>query len=242
MSFYSDFADHYERVFPFREEAYGFLRQHLPRSGRILDAGCGTGHYCGRLAADGFDAVGIDLDPKMIEVARARYPRATFLQLDMREIARLPGSLEGAFCIGNTVSHLSRDELGAFLRDLAQRLAPDASWIVQPMNWDYILERGGYAFQPRRVGEAVTFERAYTDLSEERVRFSTRLLVQGAPVFEGDVWLHPIRTADYRQLHAVAGMDAVAQFGDFQEGPFDPHGNTGNVLVFKKRPEMGAHT
>jgi hypothetical protein len=37
-------------------------------------------------------------------------------------------------------------------------------------------------------------------------------------------------------------MDAVAQFGDFQEGPFDPHGNTGNVLVFKKRPEMGAHT
>jgi SAM-dependent methyltransferase len=241
VSFYSDFADYYEQVFPFREEAYAFLRRCLlSPSGRILDAGCGTGHYCGRLAADGFQVVGIDLDPKMIEVAQARYPKAAFRRLDMREVGRLPGPFAGAFCIGNTVSHLSRDELGAFLRDLSPRLLPGAPWIVQPMNWDYILERGGYVFQPRRVGDAVSFERAYTDLSEDRVRFATRLLVQGAPVFEGDVWLHPIRTADYRQLHADAGLDLIEQRGDFQGRAFDAHADTGNVLVFRKRGGVGA--
>ena len=38
----------------------------------ILDAGCGPGHLTRRLAALGFDATGIDLDPAMIERATAR--------------------------------------------------------------------------------------------------------------------------------------------------------------------------
>jgi SAM-dependent methyltransferase len=38
----------------------------------VLDVGCGPGHLTRRLAALGFDATGIDLDPAMIERATAR--------------------------------------------------------------------------------------------------------------------------------------------------------------------------
>lgn len=38
----------------------------------VLDVGCGPGHLTRRLAALGFDATGIDLDPAMVERATAR--------------------------------------------------------------------------------------------------------------------------------------------------------------------------
>ncbi len=43
-----------------------------PAGASVLDVGCGPGHLAGRLAALGFDATGIDLDPAMIERATVR--------------------------------------------------------------------------------------------------------------------------------------------------------------------------
>lgn len=37
----------------------------------VLDVGCGTGYFTRRLARDGFDVVGVDLDPWMVDYARS---------------------------------------------------------------------------------------------------------------------------------------------------------------------------
>jgi SAM-dependent methyltransferase len=43
-----------------------------PPSGRVLDVGCGPGHLANRLARDhGLEVTGLDLDPMMVERARA---------------------------------------------------------------------------------------------------------------------------------------------------------------------------
>ncbi|HEY5434754.1 MAG TPA: class I SAM-dependent methyltransferase [Candidatus Limnocylindrales bacterium] len=43
-----------------------------PNGGRVLDVGCGPGHLANRLARDhGLEVTGLDLDPMMIERARA---------------------------------------------------------------------------------------------------------------------------------------------------------------------------
>ena len=34
MSFYSDFAEYYEAVFPYRDEVYAFLKSHMPAGPR----------------------------------------------------------------------------------------------------------------------------------------------------------------------------------------------------------------
>ena len=39
----------------------------LPDAGRVLDLGCGPGHYAARLAASGIDAIGIDVDAETAE-------------------------------------------------------------------------------------------------------------------------------------------------------------------------------
>jgi SAM-dependent methyltransferase len=236
MGFYSDFAEYYEAVFPFREEVYAFVRRRLPPGARrVLDIGCGTGHYCGRLAADGFEAVGIDLDPKMIEVATARYPAATFHQLDMRDVSRLPRGVQAAFCIGNTLSHLPHADYPRLLGSLADTLTPGAAWIFQVMNWDYILDRGSYTFKPRGLADEVVFERAYRDLSEAQVRFVTRLLVRGREVFAGEARLYPVRSQTYQRLHRAAGFDAIEHLGDFSGIPFAADADSGNVFVFRRR-------
>ena len=69
MAFYADFAGHYEKIFPFRPAVAAFLDHWLPAEGRVLDIGCGTGHYCAALDGTGRQAIGVDLDPGMIREA-----------------------------------------------------------------------------------------------------------------------------------------------------------------------------
>jgi SAM-dependent methyltransferase len=236
MAFYSQFAAYYEAVFPFREEVYAFLRSLLvPGGRRVLDAGCGTGHYCGRFAADGVEAVGIDLDPEMIQVARATYPRATFHCLNMLDVGTLRPPFDLSFCIGNSAPHLTQDEFGRVVAEATRLLHPGGLWVLQVMNWDFVLDRGGYPFRPRTLsgGEAV-FLREYRDISESRLRFLTRLVSGERTVFEGDVWLYPLRSEAYLRLHAQHGLELVDHFADFSRTPYDPGSEAGSVFVFRK--------
>jgi trans-aconitate methyltransferase len=47
-------------------------------AGPVGDLGCGTGRITTYQAAGGLDAFGIDLTPRMIEVARQQYPEPRF--------------------------------------------------------------------------------------------------------------------------------------------------------------------
>ncbi|WP_425099391.1 magnesium protoporphyrin IX methyltransferase [Tropicibacter sp. S64] len=55
---------------------------------RVLDAGCGTGQLSADLAARGAEVVGVDVSPRLIDIAQARLPghlsgRVTFRAGDM---------------------------------------------------------------------------------------------------------------------------------------------------------------
>ena len=152
-------------MFPYRDEVYAFLKSYIPAGpSRILDAGCGTGHYCGRLAADGFQVVGVDLDPHMIEVARRTYPGPTFHCADILDVGTLPPPFDLVFCIGNVAPHLTQDEFTRFVAEVWKILRPGGLWTFQIVNWDYVLTHGSYPFRPRKLGagEAV-FLRDYSE-------------------------------------------------------------------------------
>jgi ubiquinone/menaquinone biosynthesis C-methylase UbiE len=50
----------------------------LPKGGRLLDIGCGTGLFIGKYLQNGGSAVGIDISRNMIEKARIRCPGSPF--------------------------------------------------------------------------------------------------------------------------------------------------------------------
>lgn len=235
MSFYSDFAGYYEAVFPFEEGIYSFLREHAPAGARrVLDIGCGTGEYCGAFTSDGLEAVGVDLDPEMIEVARERYPGASFHVLDARDVAGLDGPFDMCFSIGNVVSHLEQDALPRFLEAVGGLLGRSGVWILQVVNWDHILKRPAYRFPDVAVA-GVVFTREYPEVSGDRLRFVTRLSKEEATVFEGAVWLYPLRASACLELHAAAGFDLLGHYGSFRGTPFDPGAESSSVYVFRSR-------
>ncbi len=236
MGFYSAFAEYYEAVFPYRDDVYAFLQSHLPPgTRRILDAGCGTGHYAGRLAADGFEVVGIDVDPQMIDVARRNYPTPAFHCRNMTEVGALPAPFDFVFCIGNVAPHLTQEEFARVVGDVHAILRPGGVWVVQTVNWDYVLLHTPYTFPPKRLGagEAV-FLRAYRDVSESRVRFVTRLADGDRTVFEGDVWLYPLKADACARLHRDRGFERVEHVADFKRTPYAATADAGSVFVFRK--------
>ena len=235
-SFYRDHTEIYERIFPFRDEVFGFLNGNLPAGGhRVLDVGCGPGHYAGRFAQDGLDAVGIDMDPEMVRAAGERHPKATFHVMDMKDAGTLDGPFHVAFCLGNAAAHLDRDAFGDVVDGVASLLEPGGGWIVQTVNWDFLLNTGRYDFPVKHMNDGgLEFHRAYRDVSEHDVRFVTKLVENGVTVHEGDTVLYPVRAQAYTELHEARGLQLEGLFADYRRTPFDADVQSGAVLVFRR--------
>lgn len=222
MSFYSEFAGHYESIFPLEEETYRFLLERAPASARVLDIGCGTGDYCGRFAGDGREATGLDLDPEMVAAAAERFPGASFLVMDMADVGSLRGTFDCAYCIGNVLSHLGGERLPRFLADVRALLSPGGSWVFQTVNWDFLLRLERFRFPDVEVpGSGLVFEREYPRISESATPFVTRLRRGTETVFEGSVSLYPLRSEDYRTAHEAAGFRFRGHYGSFRSDDFD---------------------
>lgn len=235
-SFYSQFAPYYEEVFPFREEVYAFLAGYAGTKGsRLLDAGCGPGHYCGRFCLDGFIAEGIDLDEKMIEAAKSRYPNASFRSVDIAEPGAFHGPFRLIYCIGNVLSHLPASMLTPFARRVHASLENGGYWIFQVVNWDYLLMLREYSFPEKNVGGgSITFCRDYPVISDEFAVFDVRLVSGGETVFQDSSILYPSTSESYCMQHENAGFILDSVYAGFDKSFFRKEKNSGLVMVFRK--------
>lgn len=73
--------------------------------GRVLDAGCGPGHWTHHLTALGLDARGIDLVPAFIDHARSTYPAARFDLGTIDRTDEVDGALGGVLSWFSTIHH-----------------------------------------------------------------------------------------------------------------------------------------
>lgn len=64
---------------------------------KILDMGCGAGIQSKILCEKGFEMTGIDLSPKMIEVAKKRLPKANFVVGDITDMPFKANSFDAIF-------------------------------------------------------------------------------------------------------------------------------------------------
>jgi predicted TPR repeat methyltransferase len=97
------------------------------RSGpvRVLDAACGPGAVSRYLKArrPELDLLGIDLAPRMVELARETVPSAHFAVHDCRRLAELSGPFDGIICAFG-LPYLSMDETTAFIKSASEALVP----------------------------------------------------------------------------------------------------------------------
>lgn len=232
MSFYAKFASYYEEIFPFSPDVVKFLR-HFNRTPNVcLDIGCGTGHYAGDFVANGYKATGIDLDNAMIAYAQKHYPGVTFRCMDMRKINEIAAQFNFVYCIGNSAAHLPRDDFHRFVNDSRSVFVPGGTWVLQLMNWDYVLTQDIVRFPTITTENELRFDRTYTHISGECVHFETSLSRGTGTIFEDSVPLYPITSEDLILMHTNLGFKLDSHFGNYSFEPFNPGLFSANILVF----------
>jgi SAM-dependent methyltransferase len=91
---------------------------------RVLDAGCGTGRVAIELARRGYDTVGVDLDPVLLDRARAKAPELAWQLGDLADLPAdaAPGPFAAAVLAGNVMIFVARGTEPAVLATVASRV------------------------------------------------------------------------------------------------------------------------
>src|SRR5262245_58691090 len=77
----------------------------LPPGARVADLGCGSGSFTHLLARAGYECVGLDISPKLVELGRRKYPGIEFIEGDVEHLPFPDASLDGVLLSG-VVHHL----------------------------------------------------------------------------------------------------------------------------------------
>lgn len=91
--------------------------------GPVCDVGCGPGHIARYLDGCGVDVFGIDISPRMIEVAARLNPNISFRQADMLALGLPDRTLAGVIAFYSLI-HISRDSVADALEDWHRVLNP----------------------------------------------------------------------------------------------------------------------
>ena len=95
----------------------------------VLDAGCGTGRVAIELAARGHRVTGVDLDPGMLETARAKAPDVDWHLADLLDV-ELGCHFDIIALPGNVMIFLAPATERAVVANLARHLDPDGLFVA----------------------------------------------------------------------------------------------------------------
>lgn len=139
MEAYTGFAQVYDLFMdniPYEEWAqylHGLLKEYQIEDGLVLDLGCGTGTMTELLAKEGYDMIGIDNAPEMLEIANRKKEASRrdilYLLQDMREF-ELYGTVRAIVSICDSVNYVTEPkELQEVFRLVNNYLDPEGIFI-----------------------------------------------------------------------------------------------------------------
>lgn len=208
----------------------------MRRGGTVLEIACGTGRVALRLAHHGVKVVGLDLSPKMLEVARRKsigLENIRWIQGDMRSF-ELGETFDLVIIPGHAFQNLntSQDQ-AACLECIKQHLCPGGSLVIhldhQDLSWlgDLLREKGGRfeaaeQFQHPESGRPVRTFRAWTYEPASQTAICQTIWEEiGAADQVINRWqtqpirLHCVFWFEMEHLLARVGLAVEAVYGDF---------------------------
>lgn len=146
MDAYSGFAAVYDMFMdniPYDEWCAclrGCLEERGIRDGLVLDLGCGTGSVTERLAAMGYDMIGVDASEEMLQAAMEKRERSgadiLYLQQDMREF-ELYGTVRAAVSVCDSINYITEPEELIQVFELVNNYLDPSGIFVFDFNTDY---------------------------------------------------------------------------------------------------------
>ncbi|HET9496116.1 MAG TPA: class I SAM-dependent methyltransferase [Chloroflexia bacterium] len=186
-------ADIYDAVYSWKDyeaESNGVreaFERHAKRPVRdVLDVGCGTGAHMVYLQRH-YNVEGLDLDPGLLQVARAKLPDLTFHQGNMLDFD-LGRQFDAAMCMFGAIAYtLTPGALNTAVENIARHVRPGGVVVVEPWLRPDVYKPGTvhaqFVDQPelkiarivlsRREGDAAVLDMHYLVGTPDEVRHFT---------------------------------------------------------------------
>ena len=141
VQIFDSYANSYQEKYmdvSFYKETFDWFCDFLPRQdGELLDIACGPGNVTRYLLdrCPDLKVLGIDLAPRMLDLAKQNNPEAEFRLMDGRKIRQLDRVFDGIMC-GFCLPYLSREEAIALFADAVEMLHPEGVMYISTMEGD----------------------------------------------------------------------------------------------------------
>ena len=227
---YDVIAENYSKIFPLDPKRVSFVSSLInTSSASILDVGCATGDLSIALAKKGHHMVGIDLNQKMIKIAKHRQgelqkdvrDRVEFLVTNMMDVDEL-GTFDAVVCFGNTLPHLSSlNQIRTFFEKVFNALDANSSFVLQVLNYHKVLREGEKNF-PVVDREDFTFKRTYENISPDSLEFNITVVDKNSGETHGDkTILFPVLHEDIVESLKAVGFAEANAYKDYAKSPSD---------------------
>jgi ubiquinone/menaquinone biosynthesis C-methylase UbiE len=105
---------------------YLFSYDEVPKTGQVLELGCGEGHIARLLAEKGYEVVGVDISPAAIQWAKEKTIdpglKVEYLELDLTKPGVLPGNSFDLIVDGNCLHCIINEDRKTFLANVHRLL------------------------------------------------------------------------------------------------------------------------
>ncbi len=204
----------------------GLLEEYGVADGLVLDLACGTGNITERLAAMGYDMIGADCSPDMLEAAMEKRAASghdiLYLQQDMRSF-ELYGTVRAVICAFDSLNYiLDEKEIAEVFRLVCNYLDPGGVFIFD-VNTCYKYEQlGDTTIAENREEASFIWENCYD--RERRINeYGLTLFVRGEDGrYEKYEELHEQRAYPLPvllRLLAENGLEPAAVYDAFTREP-----------------------
>jgi len=115
----------------------GVVEKYSIPKGVCLDIACGTGTVSGLLLKQGFEVIGVDISGDMTRIAHANYPKANFIEADVRNFdieERDRKKIVLAVSFYDSLNYLLSDENMLKMFESVARNLPDETIFLFDMN------------------------------------------------------------------------------------------------------------
>ena len=201
-----------------------FIQKYKQSDGkRLLDIGCGTGLHA-NLLSKYYQVEGLDIEPKMLSVARKNYPKIRFQQGDMVAF-KLKSKFDVVVCLFSAIGHVkTKSRLQRAVKNMAEHLLPGGVLLVEPWftpaQWhpgrvgvlqvnkdDSKIVRMSLSLQRGKIS---IIEFQYLIGSPKGTRHDVEILELG--LFTEKEYLDAFRSAGLEVIHDAEGLDGRGMY------------------------------
>ncbi len=158
---YDLFAEYYDELmcdvdYPARAGYIdGIIRKYKPDAHLLVDLACGTGSLTVRLAAMGYDVIGVDLSENMLSKAREKSDGSILYLCQSMQELDMYGTIDAFVCTLDSLNHIeNREQLLLAFSRVSLFMEPDGVFVFDmntPYKHEHILGDNAFVYETEDV-------------------------------------------------------------------------------------------